>query len=413
METSIAGKAATSAVVTIPAWGIWYLEAVIAGEHSITGAISCAIADMVLAGTVLHCGAFNGRTYVKVVGGRGGLAKELPPRAYHDDAGVRVATVLGDVLREAGETVDESTLPTTRVGPHYTRPSGTAADVLARLVPGAWYVSEAGVVRVGARPSGTLPAGVAVVTADKSRGTVEVKSSSIAPIVPGVVAEGLTVTDVRHEVDGDAGLRSMLYGRATAGTSRRLTAWRKMLEALDPDRAFRGVVEYRVVTREGPRLNLQPVRSGLGMPSLRRVPTWPGVPGVEGDVVPGSRVLVGWIDSDPSRPYVSAHEGSEGAGYVPDEIRLAEGTRGVARDRDTICHGYYLWDSVLRTLYRSPPELGPTLTVYVPWAIYGSGTDLSASVLPVPTPTVPPPPGTPGTAATGVITSASILVRCA
>lgn len=336
METSIAGRPATYLVITIPAHGAWYLDVGLSGTQDITGTITSKVADLSLVGTVIHRGDFNVRTDLRIVGGRGGLAKVLPPRAYHDDAGVRVATVIRDAMREAGEILDESTLPTTRLGPHYTRPEAPASSVLNRHAREAWYVAENGTVRLGARPSGVLPAGVAIQRADKARGRVDLASSSVATILPGVVAEGLVVTDVRHEVDGDSGLRTVLWGRPGGGASRRLVGWRRLLEALDPDRKFRGVVEYRVVTREGARLNLQPVRSGLGMPELRRVPSWPGVPGCEGDVVPGSRVLVGFIDSDPSRPYVAAYEGSEGAGFVPTALRIGGSGPAASRVGDSV-----------------------------------------------------------------------------
>ncbi len=337
MISTVGGRQALSIVLTIPAWGVWFLEAILSGENALTGALACSVADLALFGTALHSGSFNGRTAVRVVGGRGGLAKVIPAHAYHDDAGVRISTVIRDAMREAGETLDESTLPTTRLGPHYTRPEATAASVLERHARGAWYVAEDGTVRLGARPAAVLPPGVAIEAVDKARGVLNVASSTIATLLPGLTAEGLVVTDVRHEANGDTGLRTTLWGRARPGaTTRRLDSWRRLLEGLDPDRKFRGVVEYRVVTVQGSRLNLQPVRSGLGMPELRRVPAWPGVPGCEGDVVPGSRVLVGFVDSDPSRPYVAAYEGSEGLGFVPTELRLARGVAGVARAGDPV-----------------------------------------------------------------------------
>ena len=337
MISLVGGRQALSLTLTIPAWGVWFLDATLSGEDGLSGLLACSVADLALVGTVIHSGAFNGRISVRLIGGRGGLAKVLPAHAYHDDAGVRVATVIRDAMREAGESLDESTLPTTRLGPHYTRGEAPAASVLERHARGAWYVAENGIVRLGARPSGALPAGVAIERVDKARGVLNVASSTIATILPGITAEGLVVTDVRHEVNGDNGLRSTLWGsRAPGATTRRLDSWRRLLEGLDPDRRFRGVVEYRVVTREGARLNLQPVRSGLGMPELRRVPSWPGVPGCEGDAVPGTRVLVGFIDSDPSRPYVAAFEGSEGVGFVPTEVRIARGVAGVAREGDPV-----------------------------------------------------------------------------
>jgi len=333
----VAGRRATRALVTLPAWGVWYLEAALSGEHELAGVVAATVGDLALSGTIISAGAFNGRTFARIVAGRGGLARELPAKAYHDDAGVRASTVIRDAMTEAGELVDESTLPSTRLGAHYTRPEGPASTVLEVLAREAWYVAEDGRVRLGARPAGVLPAGVAVSRVDRARGVVELASSKVASILPGVTAEGLLVTDVRHEVTGETGLRTTLWGRRGSATTRRLAGWRKLFEALDPDRPFRGVVEYRVVTREGARVNLQPVRSGLGMPSLRRVPAWPGIPGAEGDAALGSRVLVGWVDSDPSRPYVAAYEGSEGEGYVPEALRLGgPGGLDAARKTDAI-----------------------------------------------------------------------------
>ena len=117
------------------------------------------------------------------------------------------------------------------------------------------------------------------------------------------------------------------------------------------------------------------------------------------------------------------YEDAAGSGYVPTTIVFdasssikigADATKGVARDGDDICLGYFLWDVSITTVYRSPPELGPLLTVYSVWAVYPAGTTFpSTTFAPLPgTPGVPPTPGTPGSAWNGLISEASSLVKC-
>jgi hypothetical protein len=90
-----------------------------------------------------------------------------------------------------------------------------------------------------------------------------------------------------------------------------------------------------VVIIEGERVSLQPVRVSTGMPDLQRVPMRPGMAGAKSTLIPGARVLVSFVDADPSRPQVIAFEDSEGGGFKPvltsiDAtmfVKLADGAR--------------------------------------------------------------------------------------
>jgi hypothetical protein len=118
-----------------------------------------------------------------------------------------------------------------------------------------------------------------------------------------------------------------VWGDQTSGA---LSSLQTLLRQLDPDRAYRGVTEYRVVTLEGERLNLQPVHVSSGMPDQRRVPVRPGVAGCRAEVALGSRVLLGFVNSDPDRPYVASFEDAEGAGFQPDTLSLLAGGSAAA-----------------------------------------------------------------------------------
>jgi hypothetical protein len=327
---------ATSARVSLPAWGCWYAEVSLDGEHALAGPVTLQIADLTLKGTILSGGPAKGRSDFRVVAGAGGWGRSLKALAYATDAGVKVSTVLTDAASAVGETI-ATVDAALRTGPEFVRPDGPASRVLEMTSPRSWYVDEAGVTHLGKRAAVAFT-GIAtrVTPADLSRRTVTLAAEQIAKLLPGAIVDGLEAVDVHHSIDSKGGLRTELWGSLAGGSSRTLEAFRKILDQIDPDRAFRGVTEYRVVTTSGKRLNLQPIRVSTGMPELRNVPAMPGVGGCDTDPALGSRVLVGFVDSDPGRPVVLAYEDAEGAGFVPITLTLLKGTQGVARVGDTI-----------------------------------------------------------------------------
>lgn len=320
---------ATHARLSIPAWGISWAEVSLDGEHTLEGAATLKIADLSLACTVVSGGPAKGRSYYRVAGGAGGWGKTIPAKGYADDAGVKVASILQDAANEAGEMLDATTLPTTRLGPAYERDAGPASRALALLSPEQWYVGEDGRTRIGRRPAADLSVKAALGVIDRARGVVPLAAESIATILPGVRVEGLEALDVLHEVT-PRGLRSTLW------TTLRTDALRRLFDALYPENRYRGVFEYRVVSQEGERLNLQPVRVSLGMPDVRRAIVRPGIPGCRADVEMASRVLVAFVDQDPSRPVVVAFEDAEGDSFVPDRLDLADAGGRVLRDGERV-----------------------------------------------------------------------------
>jgi hypothetical protein len=309
----------TSARVNIPAWGIWYADASVDGAVTLSGAAELKIADLTLTGTILNGGPDDksGRSHYRIVGGKGGWGRELPPKGEANDAGVKVLQAITDAARAVGETLDTSTISSSeRTGPHYVRPEGPASRVLQVLKPEGWYVDETGTTKIGARATTTPSVKKSVMKVDKARGTVELAAESIASLLPGAVVEGVTAVDVKHEIS-DKGLRTTLWGKQGGTTSRRLEAQRAIFEQLFPALKFGGVYEYRVVLLAGQRVSLQPVRVATGMPDLLRVPIRPGVSGMKSTLVPGCRVLVAFVDADPGHPMVIAHEDSEGDGFLP------------------------------------------------------------------------------------------------
>lgn len=330
------GTRVTTARVDIPAWGCWYADVALDGEVTIAPgtAATLVISDLTLVGTVLSGGPAKGRSDYRVVAGKGGWGQTIGRESYATDDGVKLATVLGDAARLVGETLAPISRSFT-VGPAFTRVEGPAAHLLERLAPQAWYIDEAGTTRLGRRAAAPYKDVATHGPVDHARRTVTLAAERIATILPGIVVDGLEAVDVQHTINATDGLRSTIWGaRNGGGTSRRLDALRRMAEQLDPFRDFRGVVEYRVVIQAGDRFELQPVRSSLGMPDLKRVLVRPGLAGSSSTLTPGALVLVGWIDSDPGRPYIASFASTDGSGFTPtlthidaDVLRLAAGVR--------------------------------------------------------------------------------------
>lgn len=335
-SVTLEGHAATAATLTIPGAGLWYANVELAEEVQLAGPVTLTVLDTTWRGAVIAGAAVDGRARYRIVAGRGHWGVDLPPRAYANDALLTDDKLIGDAANEAGELV--AGVPTTTRGPHFNRPALPASFVLNVLAPKAWYARPDGVVTFGARPA--LPASsLAIIARDPAVRVVTLDVvDSAAGLEPGIATEFGPAADVEIEL-GAGGLVARLYAAANT-PSRRVEAMARMLDALDPNRRFRGVFEYRVVNQVGERLNLQPVRSRDTLPDLGRVPVRAGVPGVKALHKPGSQVLVAFLDADPSRPVVVGFDAPDSVGWMPTTLFLGEEpTLGVARLTDTVQAG--------------------------------------------------------------------------
>lgn len=334
-SVTLNGHAASAALLTIPGTGLWHAGVDLADPVELSGAVTLAFLDTEWSGFVISGGVVDGRARYRVLAGAGGWGTTLAPKAYANDAGVKAAKVIADAASEAGETTPTD-MPTATLGSHFNRPALPASFVLNLLAPRAWYAGADGVVTFAEREdlaASSLP----VVARDPAARSVTLAlTASAAGLLPGAATEYGTAADVELEAGPD-GLRARLYA-ATA--SRRADAYARIVEAVLPGARFRGVHEYRVVTQTGERLNLQPVRSRSELPDLARVPVRAGVPGVKAQHMPGSHVLVAFLDGDPARPAVVGFDDPEQPGWMPLQLMLGEGAAlGVARQTDPVVAG--------------------------------------------------------------------------
>ena len=326
-----------AARVQIPAWGRWWadVDALTPIDLAAGAPVALEIADVVLRGTVVSGGTHAGRAAYRIVAGAGAWSRTVPARAYRDGSGVQRSTVIADVAAAVGEPIDGA--PAGRVGEHYARAEGPASRVLHELAPRAWYVDRDGVTRFGVRPAVVYTGAAPRVDVRPAAGCVELAVAELGPFVPGVVVDGRApAVDVEYLLTS-----SRLSVRVFAGAtmSRDLESFARLLDALDPRRAYRGAFDFRVVTQDGHTLNLQPVRASAGLPDLERVPVRLA-PGVRAKHFLGSLVTVVFLDADPSRPCVITGDDAGAPGWMPLELELGDGvTLGVARLGDTVLAG--------------------------------------------------------------------------
>lgn len=95
----------------------------------------------------------------------------------------------------------------------------------------------------------------------------------------------------------------------------------------------------KVITQSDDLFDLLP--DDPRIPSMGGVPIRHGLPGVTIKVPPGSTVLVGWENGDPSRPYCALWQGGEGnvtrITIVANVIEL--GGEGLIPLQDGVVHG--------------------------------------------------------------------------
>lgn len=320
--SALEGHTVTRARVQIPAWGAWWADVDLAEAAALSGSVALTIGGYECHGAIVSGGAFNGRAAYRIVAGAGGWGRTTPPKAYHDDAGVKASTVLADAAAFSGETLAGA--PATRLGPHYARASAMASQVLHSIASRGWYVDFAGVTQIGARASTTYAGTAPRTRVEPAARVIEIATDDLRGLVPGVQVDGSApAVDVEWVLDA-----KRLTARVYAGsrTTRRLDAIARILDALDPWRRYRACFEYRVATRDGWRLNLQAVRASDGVPDLARVPVRPGLAGTRATVKLGELVLVAFAGGDPSRPNVISHDAPDAPGWLPDLIELGEAT---------------------------------------------------------------------------------------
>lgn len=330
MSFSANGKPLLTAVLSEPGSRAWIIDVEVESGEDLTPNVTVELGNRsaTLVGTVVRGGVYQGRYAAQLVGGAGGLGRELPARYY--DA-VPVRTVLAGIMADAGEELD-GTVAASILGrslSRWIRPRGTAAealDDLAKELGVVWRVTRAGKIWLGAETWPKLEMSNVEMARGRAGGTLSLAPSEAPLVRPGVTFQGERVSYVVTTLSGGK-LRQELWLDEGRG-DRVASAFERLFERFIGRKAkYLGHYPATVVRQSADGLSLEvvPDDEEIRGEGLKRVPIRHGSPGWGVRVPKGTRIEVAFDGGDPSRPRV--------ANWFPgaaDEVTFNGGTRGVA-----------------------------------------------------------------------------------
>lgn len=324
------------ASITLPRWGIWTADVCVSTDQKLSGQARISLHGLDLTGTILDGDTDRNTGWYRIVGGAGGWRKVIGAKAYRNEAGVKLATVLGDAARECGESM--GSMPQEQLGPAYERHEGEAVRALDLLRPENWYVDEHGTTQLGHRTASDYP-GEYVLTRPKQLGTklLQVAAEDISELLPGATLENIEAATVRHELT-PSGIRSLVWGVIEPWSDRALGAFLSLVRAELRHTDYHRILEYKInSTASGGYVDIVPMRTKMGLPNLSNIPLRPGVPGGGGVPATGSSCLVAFLDGEPTRPVIVAYDGEAANGWKPSVSRLnASSTVEIGKDASMV-----------------------------------------------------------------------------
>jgi hypothetical protein len=313
--------------------GEWHCDLALDQETTETGKVTFQLDELDFTGTVdpEKTGMDGSRARCKVMAGNGRIRNKIDAHSYTGSTGVKVGTVVKDILKDCGEDLsDLSDGPTLdkKLSRWHVPAGTTAANALTKLAEacdGAWRMLRDGTVWFGSEtwpevePAGTLT------DENWSDGCLTLASET-PNMVPGTVYQGQKIEHVTHRY-GDK-LRTEI--RTTSPAAALSKALRGKQQEIDFSREY----PCKVVTQNPDgTLQLLPDDEIMRASGLDKVPIIYGTPGQKALVANGARCHLKFAAGDPSRPFVSGWE------YDPEKvtvISVLDGARSFARVGDLI-----------------------------------------------------------------------------
>lgn len=387
--TTLAGHTLLSLRMTIPRTGAWVADVVVDTDAAITGAVTLEIAGRTWRGTVTSGDVELGRWSGRVVGGAGGLQRSLAATAYAD---TDLRTVVGETLRDAGETLSAASGDLSAVVTRWARAAAPAAHAVgdvARSAGMSWRVARDGSVWIGADAWSAVDLGaVDVIERDPRHGRWVLAGDGAALAEPGVSVTldgaAVHVGAVEHSLDGDALRTTVTAARDEVSTDRFTAAVAGIAErTIRP--LYLGRWPARVVAQhDDGTLDVVPDDARIVVPRGIAYRTLPGVRLV---VATGTRVAVVFEAGDPAKPVADLWE-------LGDVTRLvvASGTHPAAREGHATGNGGVSASAVevpgtpvtttLRLTYTPPGGVPQTISISgLPAGVTASGSHSLAGVI--------------------------------
>lgn len=290
-------------------------------DNAITGPVTIKVGTESFVGTVVRGEVPDGkgRWIGHVVGGRGGLERELDAKYYF---AATLQTIVQDALTAAGETLDAEDTEAGALATlmaRWQRAQGRARLALsatAKKIGGFWRVNRAG--RVVFRTAETWEEPdfeYESIDADPSDGTLEIAPDETPAARPGLTVGGHRIAAVTTRWAGD-GVRQQLSIAAEDGSARGAGA----LFAEHIRKASESGINYSQwypakVVQQDPdgSLHVIPDDARVRGNGLTHVKMAHGLPGAQVTAQLGDRVRLFFENGDPEKPLCSLWEDADDA----------------------------------------------------------------------------------------------------
>jgi hypothetical protein len=365
-----------SGTLHMPRAGAWHGDFELDAQERLTGAANVDFDGLRFTGTVVRGDVVAGRGAARIVGGRGGLSKDVPALSYRN---VQARMVIADLLSAVGEELASSSdevLLSAQLD-HWTRPQGAAGSALSKVVDtigGVWRVLADGTVWVGAESYPEQSVAHQPLDPDPLQGAFAM--APVSPSLrPGVTFEGTRVSRVEHQIDGGK-LRTIYWAEeerpdgTPALRDRVKDQLSRFIRWVMRDVTYHKLYPSQVQRQDASGLlDLLPDDESIRGTGTSGVQIRHGLPGCTVKVRPGARVLLGFENGDPRRPYAALWE----EGDIISVSLGFGGSRPVARIGDTVSVFFPPTIPVSGTLSGAPFSGVLTITTAAPGIIDGSG----------------------------------------
>lgn len=304
---SVNDRPCLRAQVRLPRAGVWIADLVVDGAGAIEGRAVLQLGELELVGTASRTGIARDTATLRVLGGAGGLAREVPAKFYRR---APVKALLGDILAAAGEQLADtvSAALLSRQLFAYVQTKQKAADALRALADRlgvTWRVLPNGRIWLGEESWAESTASLELISENPGAGVAEFGTDT-PTLLPGVKVGGRKVSQVEHVLEPTS-IRTKVWFEGESGVDRMMAAVGAVVRHLTAHVDYFAHYPAKVVSQNGDgTLELQP--DGDRLPGLSKVPIRYGLPGIAAKVRPGGRVLVAFEGGDPAAPVATVWE---------------------------------------------------------------------------------------------------------